>query len=60
MELKRRFDYEKMSTERLEWLLYLNAGLPKGSGLGDEEFMYVCRLIASGRAGDEENALEEE
>lgn len=47
MERDRALAYERMGTEKLERLLELNAGMPKGAGLSDEEFMYICRLIAS-------------
>lgn len=40
------FDYESMETDRLEWLLCLNAEIPKGGGLSDAEFAHICSIIA--------------
>ena len=47
MEQDRVLAYERMGTEKLERLLELNAGMPRGAGLSNEEFAYICRLIAS-------------
>ncbi len=47
MTSERGFDFDSMDTKKLEWLLYLNAGMPEGEGLRDEDILYICRCIAS-------------
>ena len=46
MDIKNLPQYDSMSTEKLEQLLYVDSSLPERMGLDRDTYFYICRLLA--------------